>query len=139
MRSVRKATLPLDARCRSEAAQAGSGARSARAEYTSCIVRERRTLDYARNIVLTDNDAQLVDFLREVEVHVAADGTVGAEDFATVLATRVLEPEADAVVASVFASLRVPLYIIVIAALAGPLAVLAGIRAYRRRRGATPS
>lgn len=96
----------------------------------------RQTLDYARDAVLTDNDEVLVQYLRDVEGHVAADGTVGVEDFATVLATRLLEPQADAVVSSAFASLRLPFYLFAIGALGLPLAVLAGIRWYRRRRGA---
>jgi hypothetical protein len=98
----------------------------------------RQTLDYARDAVLTDNDEVLAQYLRDVEGHVAADGTVGVEDFATVLATRVLEPQADAVVSSAFASMRWPLYLVAIGALAGPLALLAGLRWYRRRRRTNP-
>jgi hypothetical protein len=94
----------------------------------------RRTLSWLRNAALADHDAQIEAYLRAVEGYAAPDGTVGVEDFVTVLATDMLEPQADALVASSFASLRAPLYVTVLGALALPFALLAGLRWWRRRR-----
>lgn len=106
------------------------------AELTADVKRfvARRTLTWLRNAALAEHDERLGTYLHDVEGYQAADGTVGVEDFVTVLATDVLEPEADALVTSVFASFRAPCYGTVLAVLGLPFVILAGIRWWRARR-----